>query len=228
MKKLLQVSAVLIAAVLMFAGCKNNADEGESLPGTWVSSLDYNDDWQKNNWTATANKLQYNCSDVSALGIQDGLSTIYFAGVAKEPQLYGVRVKIKQNTFTEAEPGIVLFRTTSGNSWDSYYQLTFWKGSYILYEKLSGQNLTCISQTTDGTDTYTNTWHDSIKKEGSTNEVLFYTDGDKLVLKVNGSTVTTIDKKLDSGDTGACISISSSATAPINSSWEFLEFQTGK
>lgn len=229
MKKLLQVSAVLLAAVLMFAGCKNNADEGgDSLPGTWVSSLEYYDDWQKNNWTATANKLQYNCSDVSALGLKDGYSTTYSAGVADKPQLYGVRVKIKQNTFTEAEPGIVLFRTTSGNSWDSYYQLTFWKGSYILYEKLSGQNPTCISQTTDGTNTYTNTWHDSIKQEGSTNEVLFYTDGDKLVLKVNGSTVKTIDKKLDSGDTGACISISSRATAPINANWEFLEFQTAK
>ena len=58
MKKLLQVSAVLLAAVLMFAGCKNNADEGgDDLPGTWVSSLEYYDDWQKNNWTAQMYQL---------------------------------------------------------------------------------------------------------------------------------------------------------------------------
>ena len=224
MKKLLQVSAVLLAAVLMFAGCKNNADEGgDDLPGTWVSSLKYYDDWQKNNWTATANKLQYNCSDVSSLG---GMT--YSSGVAEEPQLYGVRVKIKQNSFTDAEPGIILFRTITGNEWDTYYSLTFWKGSYILYEKLSGQDPTCISKTTDGTNTYSNTWHDAIKEEGNTNEVLFYTDGDKLVLKVNGSTITTIDKKLDEGYTAACITIPKTATAPINANWEFLEFQTGK
>lgn len=230
MKKLLQVSAVLLAAVLMFAGCKNNADEGgDDLPGTWVSSLEYYKDWQQNNWTATANKLQYNCSDVSALGIPNGYSTTYAAGVAEEPQLYGVKVKIKQNVFTQAEPGIVLFKTTAANgSWDTYYQLTFWDGSYILYEKLSGKDRTCLSTRTDGSTAVPNKYHDAIKAEGNTNEVLFYTDGDKLVLKVNGSTVTTIDKKLDAGDMGPCIAIPSNATAPINASWEFLEFQTAK
>ena len=229
MKKLLQVSAVLLAAVLMFAGCKNNADEGgDDLPGTWVSSLKYYDALQSNNWTRTANKVQYNCSDISALGLDEGYSTTYAVGLAEEPQLYGVRVKIKQNTFTEATPGIVLFRTTSGNGWDSYYQLTFWDGSYILYEKLDGKDRTCLSTRTDGSKTVCNTYHDAIKAEGNTNEVLFYTDGDKLVLKINGSTIKTIDKKLDTGDMGACIEIPSYATAPINSSWEFLECQTAK
>lgn len=234
MKKLLQVSAVLLAAVLMFAGCKNNADEGgDDLPGTWVSSLEYYDALQSNNWTRTANKVQYNCSNISALGLDEGYSTTYAVGLAEEPQLYGVRVKIKQNTFTEAEPGIVLFRTSAkdsagNNYWDTYYQLVFWDGSYILYEKLTGQTRTCLSTRTDGSKTVCNTYHDAIKAEGNTNEVLFYTDGDKLVLKINGSTIKTIDKKLDTGDMGACIEIPSNATAPINANWEFLEFQTAK
>lgn len=228
MKKLLQVSAVLLAAVLMFAGCKNNADEGESLPGTWVSSLDYNDDWQKNNWTVSKNKITYNCSNVSSLGIENDHYRTYCAWVANKPQIYGVRAKIKQNTFTKAEPGIMLFETSSNDKFDAYYSLTFYKGSYTLFEKLSGQEPTCLSKSTDDEGTYTNTWHDSIKQEGNENEVLFYTDGDKLVLKVNGSTVTTIDKKLDAGNTWVCMDIPSNAASPINASWEILEFQTAK
>ncbi len=231
MKKLLTVTAVLLTAALLFTGCKNaaNSDGGEDLPGTWVSSLDYYQPYTANNWTGNKNTISYDCSNVSSLGIETGYTMTYASGLSEGPQLYGVRAKIKQNTFTDAEPGIILFKTSSADGkWDTYYTLTFWKGSYILYEKLSGQERTCISKTSDGTETYSNTWHKSIKEEGNTNEVLFYTDGDKLVLKVNGSTVTTIQKKLDTGDTGACIVIPSDATGSINANWEFLEFQTGK
>lgn len=230
MKKILQVSAVLIAAVLMFAGCKNNADEGESLPGTWVSSLEYYQPGTSNNWTFNNNRLAYTCSDPASLNVPQGYSSTYTANVATAPQLYGVRVKIKQDAFTKAEPGIMLFLTTtkdtSGNSvFETYYSLSFYKGSYILYEKEAGKERVCLSRDEGG---YANIFNDAINAEGIENEVLFYTDGDKLVLKINGTTITTVSKKLDSGKTSACMIVPDEATGSINANWEFLEFQTGK
>ena len=218
MKKLLPVTAVLMAAALFFAGCSNSADgPTETLPGTWVSSVEY---WPSNpeNWTRNGNTFSYNLTDVSSLGMESGYSYSKVFTIKTSP-IYGVKAKVRQNNFTDSQVGITLF---AGD--DSYYQLTFWKGSYILYEKLSGGERTCLTMNNG----YINLFNSSIKEEGQTNEVLFYTDGDNLVIKVNGTKLTSIPKKLDSGSAGAMVVLTSNSTSPVNASCEFLEFQTAK
>ena len=234
MKKLLTVAAVLMAAAMFFTGCKNAAnsdDGGEDLPGTWVSTVDYYEANTGNPWSNNKNKVSFSCSNATSLGIEEGYSSTYSCAVSPT-QLYGVRAKVKQNAFTKAEPGLILFLTTTGQGsntkFDTYYSLTFYKGSYTLYEKESGKESVCLSTSTENGETYENTWHDAIKQEGNSNEVLFYTDGNKLVLKINGTKIATIDKKLDSGKTSACMFVPGGISGAINANWEFLEFQTGK
>ena len=238
MKKLLSVTAVLIAAALFFAGCNNAANTPEDapeekLPGTWVSSLTYYNPATQGNWTYNKNKVSYKCTNAASLGIEKDYSSTFTCGVSAT-QLYGVRAKIKQDAFTKAEPGLILFLKTSENSnggstFDQYYSLTFYKGSYTLYEKEIGKQRVCLSthKYEDGNE-YSNTYNDAIKDEGNENEVLFYTDGDKMVLKVNGTLIKTFDKKLDDGKTTACMYIPGGLSGAINANWEFLEFQTAK
>ena len=239
MKKLLTIATVLLTAALVFTGCSNPAssgdgDDGEKLPGTWVQSVNYYKAETGELWSNNNNKISFGCSDPSTLGIGQKYATTYTCPITPT-QLYGVRAKIKQNAFTEAEPGIYLFLTTSkdannNTSFDTYYSLTFYKGSYTIYEKENGKERVCLSSQYDAEDdkTYENTWNDAIKAEGNENEVLFYTDGDKLVLKINGTLIKTFDKKLDSGKTCACMFVPGKATDAINANWEFLEFQTAK
>ena len=231
MKKLLTIATVLLTAALVFTGCSNPAassgDGGEKLPGTWVSSVTYLDDWSQNNWTASKNQISYNFANPASLNIPKKSSTTYAANITPT-QLYGVKAIIKQESESGADIGLVLFQTSGSNgNWDTYYELRFWQNSYILYEKLSGEEPTCLSRTEDG---YTNTSHNAIKKEGNENEVLFYTDGDYLVIKVNGTEIKRIEKKLDSGKTQASITIydAENTPGPINASWKFVEFQTAK
>ena len=231
MKKLLSVTAVLIAAALFFAGCNNAANTPEDapvekLPGTWVSSVPYFDDWSQNNWTASKNQISYNLANPASLNIQQDYSSTYAANIT-QTQLYGVKAILKQESESGADIGLVLFQTSGSNgNWDTYYELRFWQNSYILYEKLSGEEPTCLSKNGNIIVTRDN----AIKPEGNENEVLFYTDGDDLVIKVNGTEIKRIEKKLDSGKTQASITIydAENTPGPINASWKFVEFQTAK
>ena len=224
MKKLLSVAVALMTAALFFAGCSNSVSE--TLPGTWVSSVQYYSDGTSGNWTNSRNRISYSCADPSTLGIEANTSNTYFC-YPTPTQIYGVRAKVKQNSFTDTDQGIILFLTSNNDTgnWDSYYRLSFWKNSFILFEKLNGSEITCLSQDENG---YVNTFSNAINSEGQENEVLFYTDGNNLVIKVNGTELKRIPKRLDSGKAGACIVISDDSTGPINANWEFVEFQTAK
>ncbi len=220
MKKLLSVAVVIMTAALFFAGCSNSADgPTETLPGTWVSSVEY---WPSTpeNWTRNGNTFSYNLTDVSSLGMESGYTYPKFCQIKTNP-IYGVKVKIRQNSRTDSEVGIMLFMDDNS----SCYYLTFVYDSYILYETLPNGERTCLTMNNG----HSNIFNSSvIKKEGQTNEVLFYTDGDNLVIKVNGTLLKSIPKQLDSGFAAPVVGLNSGVTTPINASWEFLEFQTAK
>ncbi len=238
MKKLLTLTALLLAASLIFTACANGSSEsddggsgGSKLPGTWVKASGIEEtkffgDLNKNGWTRIKNKINYTV-DVSTLGIQSGYVSRRWLGFLDQ-DIYGVHVKIKQKAFTDTECGIMLFYSDDDGDANTqedaaYYELTFWKGSYILKEKVkNNKDATKLS----GDAQSQNTWNDAIKKEGNENDVLLYTEGDNLVLKVNGTTIKTFKKNLNDGACEACVVIPGNATGTMDVAWNFVEFQT--
>lgn len=222
MKKLLSITALLMTAVLFFSSCSNasgGSDSGPSLPGSWTSSINYFDPIQTEKWTRDAGNLTYKWNKSAS---EEGVTSWI---PLTNDQIYGVKVKMKQKVFTEAEIGIYLYEDGDyKDNTDSYYALYLWKGSYILKEKLSGQTVTYLS----GDGVYSNTWNDAIKEEGNENTVLFYTDGDNLVLKINGTEIKRFKNKLSTGLCNATMSIPKKAAGNIEASWSFVDFQTKK
>ena len=134
MKKLLIVTTALMAAALFFAGCSNpsgssastdpnnqnnsgTTDQTDSLPGTWVKNLENFTTGTSGNWTNNGNKVSFKCSDPASLNIPKGYETTYTRAIS-QTQLYGVRARIKQDAFTKAEPGLILFLKTSEDDSD--------------------------------------------------------------------------------------------------------------
>lgn len=235
MKKIISLSAVLLTAVLLFSGCSNAAGgdgSGDSLPGKWVSASsladnEYYNDFDNDSWKASKNITSFKCARTK-LEIQDGYSRQLWLDSFPKP-LYGVHVKIKQKYFTGAECGLLLFYSdedgnTSTTDDTAYYELSFWKGSYTMREKVKGKEVTQLS----GDNQYKNTWNDAINEEGKENDVLLYSDGDNLVLKVNGTVITTFKRKLNSGTCKSYMYIPSSATGIMDVNWEYVEYQTAK
>lgn len=87
MKKLLSVAVVLMTAALFFAGCSNSVSE--TLPGTWVSSVQYYSDGTSGNWTNSRNRISYSCADPSTLGIEANTSNTYFLLPNTNSNLWG-------------------------------------------------------------------------------------------------------------------------------------------
>ncbi|SFI95754.1 hypothetical protein SAMN04487775_1094 [Treponema bryantii] len=228
MKKLLTISAVLLAAALVFTGCSNPAansgDEGEKLPGTWSSSVTYYNDYNQNGWTLKNNTISYKCDDPTTLQIPTNKVQLLSLPISSD-KIYGVNVKLKQAKFTDSEYGILFLESgDSSDNTNSYYRLTLWQNSYILYEKLSGHAETLLSVNGE----YQNIVNNAIKKEGEENDVLFYTEGEELVLKINGTEIKRIANKLDKGRCHAYVRIPYDATESIAINYNFVNFQTAK
>lgn len=225
MKKLFALSMLLLTAALFFTGCTNNSNSGsdeEVLPGHWTTAPKFYEAYDGNGWKYNKNTTKYVCTDPKALNIGEKMVLSKWLPVSSDT-LFGVHVKIKQEKFTEAECGIRLFSTgDSQNNTDAYYQLTFYRGSYTLMEKLSGQDAKCLS----GDDKYKNTWEDEIAEEGEENDVYLYSDGQNLVLKVNGTELKVVERKLNTGLCSSYMYIPYDVSGAINVEWDYEDFQT--
>lgn len=229
MKKVLTLTALLLAAAFFFTGCANGSGDsgggggGSALPGHWTTTPSFYASYNEDNWNATDNKINYKAA-ASSLNVPEGYHrNLWLSPVTDD--VYGVHVKIKQKYFTKAECGIRLFNSgdNKDNS-DAYYELTFYQNSYTLWEKLSGQSATLLS----GYDIYKNTLNDAINPETQENDVLFYSDGDYLVLKVNGVELKSFKSKLNTGKCAALLYVTHGASGIIDVDWNFVKFQTAK
>ena len=232
MKKLLSISAVLLTAALIFTGCAQptvpeNTNPG---PGTWTSNVNFLEEFSENFWTRSKNLMTYNCTNPSSLNIPSGKTLSSWVSYSAD-KVYGFKAKIKQDKFTDGEYGFIFFyddKNTESPTDDSYYQLSFWKESYILYKRING-TMTCLS-TPEGTN-YSNTFNDAIKPEGQENEVIVYSEGNNLVIKVNGTTIKTITRELEPGTVNALVKIPYSVqqnNKTFNTDFTVLSFQTAK
>ena len=215
MKKLLTIATVLLTAALVFTGCSNPAassgdgggDGGSSLPGTWTSNVEYFEDFSKDGWSRSRNVVKYNCTNPSSLNIVEGKSISQWVPYTGQ-QIYGFKAKIKQDKFTTGDYGFNFFYDNKGTSNDytddSCYELTFWDTSYMLWKKINGE-WTCLS-VREGTNS-SNIFNDAINPEGQENEVLVYSEGSNLVIKVNGTELCTIPRELEKGSFNALLNI---------------------
>ena len=219
-KNLLSVTVVLMTAALFFAGCSNSANgPAQSLPGTWVSDVEYYTPGTYNGpcgtWTFDNKNVNYTSQtepDYTGTSASDSL-------IVSDRQVYGVRAKV--TTRSGAAAGIILPVDTD---YSSYYTLLIWKDSYMLAERFNG-TAKWLSESNGGS----NTFHRAIRGEGQTNEVLIYTDGNFLIIKINGTQIKRISKKSDSFLAGTSALLSKEQTTfPVNANWEFLEFQIEK
>ena len=189
MKKLLQVSAVLLAAVLMFAGCKNNADEGgDDLPGKWTSELNFysgqtTDPITKGLLTADGKGgviIQY--AKPTQPDPDKPLTENYFRNnlypFSSDLNLTGFEATAK-STSSYCTYG---FSFNVSDDWYNMYQLLLEYDSYKLRKEI------------DGTWSDITNWssNKAIKMEPAENTVTVYKDGDSIVIKVNGTTIYTI------------------------------------
>lgn len=203
MKKLLQVSAVLIAAVLLFAGCKNNADD-DSLPGNWKSDIQYYNGtetaykWISNTdkvaigtvtWDGQGGAVYHNetPSDPNA-GTENALIAGYYNGTAygfmssDYSDLTGFEATASSATTTPY--GFCFNIHASANSgWTDYYDLQFNGQTFKLTKRVNSTTTTIQSWKTAT----------AIKAQSNTNNVTVYKDGDSIIIKVNGSHIYTIE-----------------------------------
>ena len=234
MKKLLSISAVLLTAALIFTGCAQptvpeNTNPG---PGTWTSNVNFLEEFSENFWTRSKNLMTYNCTNPSSLNIPSGKTLSSWVSYSAD-KVYGFKAKIKQDKFTDGEYGFIFFyddKNTDSVDDDSYYSLSFWDESYILYKVINGTS-TCLSSSTSNGTTYSNTYNSAIKPEGQENEVIVYSEGNNLVIKVNGTTIKTITRELEPGTVNALVKIPYSVqqnNKTFNTDFTVLSFQTAK
>lgn len=190
MKKLLQVSAVLLAAVLMFAGCKNNADEGgDDLPGKWTNELQFFELQSTDNRTG----CQITASgDGNVICKNDNptqtdpdhpLTENHFRN-----NLYAFASDINLTGF-EATAKCTSAYSTYGFSfnisddWKNMYQINFQNNYFIIQKEI------------DGTWSDVKSWtkNTAIKAEPAENSVVVYKDGNSIIIKVNGTNIYTIE-----------------------------------
>ena len=189
MKKLLQVSAVLLAAVLMFAGCKNNADEGgDDLPGKWKSELSFYNDQTTDKRTGAlvtcdgsggvivqnANPEQPDSTNpIKENGYRTNLYTF-----ASDINLTGFEATAK-NTSSYSTYG---FCFNISDDWSDMYQIDFEYSGFIIYK--------CIDSNWDKVCDWTQ--NKAIKAEPAENTITVYKDNADIIIKANGTTLYTI------------------------------------
>ena len=231
MKKLLTLSAALLAASLFFTACSNPSggdNGGGKLPGTWTSNVQYANDYSSEGWTRNRNVIKYNLTNPSSLGLSQNQASNQWLIYSRD-SVYGFKAKIKQNKHTDGEYGfyfLVNDKGTESVSDDSGYQLTFWQNSYILRKVLNGTT-TCLSLNGG----YANVINDAIKKEGQENEVIVYSEGNNLIIKVNGTEIWRGARELEAGTCNAFVRIPYSVqqnNIKFTTDFTIVEFQTSK
>jgi len=205
MKKLLQVSAVLIAAVLLFAGCKNNADD-DSLPGKWKNDIQY--------YNGTVDMTTAD----AALGVPEtAIGTVTWDGQGGAVYSFespfdpyaGTKDALQQNHFfnyaygfmgsqysdltgfdavasctsSRAPYGFYFNIHSESNRWTDYYELLFEGTAFRIGQKVNGEWTTLHA------------WDNAtaINASPKNNNISVYKDGDVIKIKVNGTIISTIE-----------------------------------
>jgi len=192
MKKLLTVTAVLLTAALFFTGCKNaaNSDGGEDLPGKWKSDL---------NFYPAQNA---NVERTGGVLTTDGKGTAIFQNTnptQPDPANPIIERNFRNDIYKFSKENNLTGFEATAKSTSSYctYGFSFnisndWKNMYqIILEYDSFE----IQKEIDGTWSIIKNWtqNNAIKLEPAENTVTVYKDGNSIVIKVNGTTIHTIE-----------------------------------
>ncbi len=193
MKKLLSISAILLAAALVFTGCSNpssgSGSDPDALPGKWKTNLDF--------FTGT-NDCKYCGGTITHDGkggvvysnpnptepdpsspMEEGHMTSAFYTICADTNLTGFEATAKSTSpYCTYGFGWAI----SENDWNNMYELSFEYNGFILYEEINGVWTPIQNWKNDS----------SIKKEPGENTVIVYKDGSNIIIKVNGSVIYTI------------------------------------
>ena len=227
MKKLLSVSILLMAALLLFVGCPKEADPN-ALPGAWPTTVQLRSstgyaftdasDNDIGSLTPRANKtFEYVLDDPYEVSPKPsaGSYTATTFTVANDTDLTGFEVEV---TSTAEYCGLA-FNITTGSSW-SYYMLDLSPNSFMIRSKNGSTTDTEIGWTRSA----------AIKTTGQTNKILVYKDTDgHILVKINDVLVHTIENPLfTSGKVGVeCCATGEECAAhdAIGTTFKFLRFQ---
>ena len=198
MKKLLQVSAVLIAAALLFAGCKNNADD-DSLPGNWKSDITY--------YSGTTNMTTKNTSlgvNETAIGTVtwDGQGGAVYSFESPFDPYANTSSALQENHFFGYGYGFMSPQYSDITGFDATASCTSSRAPYGFYfninsdstgwtdyyELLIEDNSFRVGQRVNGEWTTLQAWKDAtaINDTPKNNNIAAYKDGDVIRIKING------------------------------------------
>lgn len=234
MKKLLSVTAVLIAAALFFAGCNNAANTPEDapeekLPGTWTTEADVFSNYTQKPGRAisvTDKTVTFTCtpSELQSADIPENGGFYSFVYSFTVDNIYtGFKVSASGSSSKSGCGLIFCGKDEDNNSWSGYQLLIDYDG--IVLNQYDKGNRTQIID-----DWLSN---DAIKKEPNTNEIAIYTDSDdSIVIMFNGTKVYTIKnpvhKKGWIGFTTNIAKDDATAGKTVTQKYSFTEFQTAK
>ena len=231
MKKLLTVTAVLMAAALIFTGCKNAAnsdDGGEDLPGTWTSDAEVFEKYKDHpgrKITVTDKTVTFTCtpSEVESSDVPSQGFYSYPYSFTTESIYTGFKVSASGSSSKSGCGLLFCGQDVGDNSWSGYKLLLDYDG--FMLEQIDEGKYSDIT-----TNWVTNS---AIKKEPAANDVTIYTDSDSnIVIKINGTKVYTLKnptyKKGWIGFTANIAKDDVTAGKTVTQKYVFKEFQTAK
>ena len=201
MKKLLTISAILLASALIFTGCTQptNGENPSTNPGP-------------GNWSTTANWYSgtygpvfenadktISCGSVS----QDGQGGAVYTNTNPVETQTGSNV-LTQSTFRSnaykiiSDLDITGFEGTAkctsehstygydfyvSSDWSNYYELFLWGSHFMLKKRINNTNSIIQNWTSSS----------AIKAEPSENKITVYKDGNAIKILINGTNVYTIN-----------------------------------
>ncbi len=231
MKKLLTISAVLLAAALVFTGCSNPASSSgdgpteKTYPGTWTTDANT---WSGYN-TSTGRTITVNNNTITV----STNTTTYANMPASGKWSYGADEFTRNGTFkgfaatatstSKAGCGFCFgySEDKDDNSKFSSYVLIIQDGACLVTKAVDG-----VWDTVTASDWISNT---CINTGNSTNEVVVYTDTDSsIIIEINGTAVRRIQSPASTlrvGNVGFSPVISGSDTGTVTQTYTFKKFQ---
>lgn len=244
MKKAVFITSLLMATLLLFAGCLlpeelGLGEDGNKLPGTWYKpkSMRMVKNCNDNIWGSyTDSKVVWNNIEGSYTYTFANAGDMYWNGSSDEIKIHREEIALDNNitgfkacaTSTEntyyGYAFDMYYTQHNGNYGLLYYRILFGDGEYTLsfIDNIYNKEIELVPWTKNS----------AIKKSSSQNNILIYTkDNEDIVIKVNDKELYTITGEnvyLSGGQVGilCCVSYQNYRNnKSINTTYNFQEFQ---